>query len=264
MKKTLKILFVFLLLAGAVLCGIAMAAEIHDIDMETGDKSQWDANSDADSDVQATAGSALAGTNYGLDFRIDDANNAYQQMTQADTGTGDFRLRFYIDPNSLTMAAWDEFELCSWYTNPSPYFVFKIRLQYNGSSQYVLIFTDYNDAGPLNNTSVAIGDEPNYAEVHIHQAADANTPDGTTQFLVGGVSKYTRSSEDNYDIFNQASVWRAGIVQGADAGTSGAFFMDQFYTTDDAAEIGAYTPPAAASGGSKPRIMNYYKRLRSN
>ncbi len=87
-----------------------MARIVH-IRHEMGDLSEWTSTTTDSGNLSVEVAAALAGTGFGLQFVIDDTNTLQAQKTFTELGASptDLRLRFYIDPNSLTMATNDEF-----------------------------------------------------------------------------------------------------------------------------------------------------------
>lgn len=216
---------------------------IIDIDIEAGNLDEFNSTSTDEGDLSAHADAALAGTNYGMKLVINDATAIYGQITQGDTGTGDLRIRYYIDPNTLTMSDGDKFEIHYWGSGVSPWVNYTMSLEKSGSD-YQLTIKPYNDAGSLAEDSAVITDDPHYVEIYIHQATNNSSNDGTIEWWINGVSKGTWTNVDNYDVFAGSDNMRFGMCSGRDEGTSGTFYIDQIKANNDGSEIGAHSPPA--------------------
>ena len=210
------------------------------IDHETGDLSQYTGNSTDSGDLSVAAEAALAGTNYGMKLVIDDTNNLYAYKDITSNTSGKARLRFYIDPNSITMANADELEVFASYRTAS--FTVGVRLMYvkfnyTTAGGYAIRAAIIDDGGVANLTSsYAITDAPHYVEVYLQRASSAVASDGSLQLWIDGVSKQTVTGIDNYDRF-------AGYVRtvlGAytlDSGTSGTLYLDELVVNDDGSAI---------------------------
>jgi hypothetical protein len=213
---------------------VALAATVFNIDNETGNLTQYTNTSGA---VSATAGAALAGS-YGLSTIVS-ATVAWGRkvVTQAAIA----RFRFYIDPNTITMANGDAFVIQNLQQNASPYAVFEqIQLKYVTGTGYQLAVDIYNDAGYLATYTQNITDAPHYVEVNFVRAATSTSIDGTFAWWIDGVAKDTRASIDNYNKFSDQQ-WQTsiGAVTGRDAGTSGTIYLDEWVMNDDGSTIGA-------------------------
>jgi hypothetical protein len=224
-------------------------ADIIDIDHEGGDLSEYDSTVDVDGDMSAHADAALASTNFGMKLVIDDTNTMYGQITQVDTGTAKIRIRFYIDPNALTMGNWELFDIFNIYTTNDPWFINRLFLRTDDGGNYFIQCEAYSDAGAISTDTEGISDAPHYVELYIQQAADDASGDGNVEWWIDGVSKGTWANVDNYNIFDEMNIIRVGCISGLDAGTSGTLYIDQIKANDDGAAIGAHAEPPAGNAG---------------
>jgi len=118
-----------------------------DIDLESGDLSEFDATATDSGDLSADAAAALAGTNYGLKCVIDDTNAIYGTANLSPPASGILRGRFYLDPNSLTMANGDAFRVLRlWDTAGGGAIIFAVNLAYYTATGYRLLAIAYDDA----------------------------------------------------------------------------------------------------------------------
>jgi len=224
---------------------------IIDIDHEGGDLTEYTSTSTDSGDLSVAAGAALAGTNYGLSLVIDDATGIYGIISFASpySTTGIFRGRFYIDPNSLTMANNNNFRLVA-INNSALGAVAEIRMGYsNGVGHTIAAMIVDDTAAESFTTYYGITDEPHYVEFNLIRATNDSSADGSIQLWIDGVSKQTVGSKDNYDRFNTLRVVNFGAISGIDAGTSGTFYLDELVVNDDGGEIGPVSTGATGTLG---------------
>lgn len=214
-------------------------AEIANIGFETGDLSQFDSTVIDGGDLSVSAGAALAGSSYGMQAVIDDTTAIYGQANIGSWpgAATSLRYRFYIDPNSLTMAEGDDF----WMAIVNGQMI--VRLGYSGGN-FIITGVYYGDGGYLGDNSDTITDAPHYIEGLINRAATDVSADGSYQFWIDGALVATYLNADNYDSFNNINNFRLGAPSSLDAGTSGTFYLDQLIIRNDDTEIG----PVPAGG----------------
>ncbi len=142
---------------------------------------------------------------------IDDNNNVYVQDSTPNAKQY-YHDRFYFNPNNITMASGDIFDLLQGYTSSTN--VFRIQMQKSGSTYQVRI-GERNDAGAWTDSAwhnLASG--WNGLEIDYQAAHNA----GSFSLWIGGMLKATLSAIDN-DGSKIDSV-RLG-AQGVDTGTRG-------------------------------------------
>lgn len=211
-----------------------------DVTHETGDLTQYDSTVTDGGDLSVTTAAKLAGTSYGLDLEIDDTNSIYGYKNWDGTSGDDFRCRYYIDPNSLTIPTAKLFTILFLDLSASPNAAGLMDLRYDGS-HYELRAMAKEDGGAENYTSYYdITDEPHYTEYHLERAANSGSSDGQLRFWIDGALQQTISNLDNYDLWDLWDGVGIGAVFGIDAGTSGTFYIDEFKANDDGSEIGEY------------------------
>ena len=209
---------------------------IWDCDIEAGDLTEF-AGQISD-DISAAAAAALAGTSYGLSVLVNDTTDNYVYPTTLSpvNTAGKCRIRFYFDPNSLTMAA--DNNLALYIQRGGGNNLALVSLVYLGS-QYRIYVTIYNDAGGTSQTEAsAITDAPHYIEAYLIRATNSTSSDGSLQLWIDGADIATLSGVDNYDRFTSFNSYRWGAISKA-AGTSGTFYLDQLVVNDDGGAIGA-------------------------
>lgn len=215
-----------------------------DIDFEAGDLAEFTSTVTDSGDLSAHADAALAGTNYGMKLVLDDTTAIYGIINCAAPVSGVLRTRFYIDPNSLTMANNDVFTLCGFYNGTTQ----RARINfYRSGSTYLFFFALQDDAGTFGiASSIIVPDAPTLVEWLVKKATTADSNDGTITCWLDGVQMATKADIDCYTNFATIDAFRFGAVIGVDATTSGTFYLDQLVITDTNTRIGRY------GGGTNP------------
>lgn len=213
-------------------------AIIIDIDHEGGNLNEYTSTVDPDGDeLNATVGAALAGTDYGLAVTIDDTDAVYGVYTLGTANiSGVVRARFYIDPNSLTMANLDQFLIARFNVTEGGNAFLLINIVMSASVYYIRLQV-IDDAPSGTYMSLhSITDEPHYIEVKHIRSSGAD--DGSVQLWIDGANKQTISDIDNDTCAATFQQIQFGAVSGVDAGTSGTFYLDELVVRDDDTEIG--------------------------
>lgn len=213
---------------------------IIDYNFEDGTLNEFGSTVTDSGDLSAQAAAALAGTSYGMQAVVDDATNIYGLTIGINNTSGKMRLRFYFDPNSLTMGSAELFTL--YYARSAvPNTFMQVQLRWSGSV-YQIIATITNDAASSTpTTAINITDAPHYVEVYLQRASSDVASDGRIDVWVDGAGQQSVTGVDNYDRFNNFNQFLFGATVGLDAGTSGTFFLDELVINDDGSLIGAYS-----------------------
>lgn len=203
----------------------------------TGQADSFDSTTGAGFSVSADA--AMAGSSYGMAVAITTTANRFAVKGISAPASGKLRLRFYFDPNSLTMADNDSFEMHQARLSGAPYSLSACSITRTGGA-YVLSFDPQNDAGwfYVAGNTVAISDGPHYIETYFTRAATNVSADGTASCWVDGVLLKAVTGIDNYDAFALLSAIWLGPDYALDAGTSGTLYYDELLVNDDGSEIG--------------------------
>lgn len=147
------------------------------------------------------------------------------------------RARFYIDPNSFTMATSDNFYVL-WLKTAGGQSSAYVRIE-RSSTQYKVYAGMRDDIGNYADTSrYQITDASHYVEVEFKRAANSSSVDGTTKLYIDGTLQETVSSQDVFDV-NRPTKCYLGAVNGLDPGTSGTFYLDDLVLRDSSTIIGA-------------------------
>lgn len=235
-------------------------ATLWDIDHETGDLSQYDSTVTDGGDLSVEAAAALAGTSWGLQCQVDDANDIYGQIASLDPGTGKFRFRFYIDPNSLSMPNNDMFHVSLQYTNIAPWLLCIVSF-WRTAGVYVISFFPYDDAGPLASHTEILSDAEHYIEMYIEKETFDGGNDGRVRCWLDGVLKKDYVNVENFKVFQNMSVLRFGSVVAMKTTTSGSFYLDQLKANDDGSEIGAHVEPHVTGNRNRGLWIEHPERF---
>ena len=218
------------------------------------DLSEFDSTVTHGGDLYWAAAAALAGTAGGVACLIDDQTAIYGVVTQAAPVSGELRYRFYVDPNSLTIANGDNFYLLMLRaTAPQVYLHWHCLLR-NVGGVLKLGSKAYDDGDSLSMQTCTITDAPHHVEVHIERASSDVAADGRVRWWVDGVLVSTDADVDNYDTFGSITDFRLGAVSGIDVTTFGTFYLDEFRANDDGKRIGPV--------GLSARIDHHYRTRR--
>ena len=210
---------------------------IVEIDLETGDISQFDSVTGAD--ISVAAGAALNGTNFGLQIILNDADPDFGSKSISPPLSGILRGRYYTDPNSFAITTnWTGYVPLTIVASLTPYRIFLSEVLRSGATYYAQL-TVYKDDG--SNVAIAnkvITDASQRIEVQVTRASSNVAADGTAELWIGGVSQGTLSGIDNYDIWGSITNIDFG-ARGQDAGCSGIVYCDELKINNTGAVIGA-------------------------
>ena len=231
MLKT-KILTIILII---LLCfGIVYGATVFNDDFESGDLSAWSSNVNDSGDLSAHADAAMNGS-YGLKVVMDDQTAIYCKDTSP-SAEARYRLRFYVDPNGLTMVNGEDQSIFQ-AVDAVDDAIFKIRFIYHTTELYRINVMTKEDGGWSYSNDYTISDAPHYIELDWLAATGVGQNDGSTQFWIDGVSKETFSNLDNDT--KAVTDCYLGALANITANTEGTFYLDEFVSNDDGTEIGA-------------------------
>jgi len=194
------------------------ADTIFNADFETANLSQWTSNVNDSGDLSASDSADYWGL-YGLQAVLDDNNAIYVQDDTPNNET-QYRTRFYVNPNSLTMATNDVLDLFTGRNSTTD--VLRIQLQKTTTSYQIRagLLPD----GTSTWTDTSWYDIPNaWSAVEIHYQAFANS--GSLTLWLDDIQKQSLTFIDN-DTRTLTDV-RLGS-QGMETGTRGTIYFDDF------------------------------------
>ncbi len=190
--------------------------------------------------MSATAGAALVG-NCGLQMAIDN-NTATYLTDDSPYAEVRYRMRFYLDPNSLVMAQKNMFLLFYGHQGTSPA-VLRVDLRrYNDNYQLrsgLLLDSTTWKLTPY----YTISDAPHSIEIEWQAATAVGANNGSLGFWIDGVLKRTLTGIDNDT--RRIDRGRLGAFS-VDTGTRGTFYIDEFVSVRDTyvGPVGAATTTA--------------------
>ena len=193
-------------------------------DFESGDLSTWSGSVTNSGNLSVQTSAALVG-NMGL--RVNIINNTSMYMTDnSPTAEKHYRVRFYFDPNSITMASGDAHNIFYAYSGNATTALIRSAFFYT-SSQYRLNMQVRNDADAwLTTSTITLSDAPHVIEFEWQAASAPSGNDGKFLLWQDGslVSSITGLDNDARGI----DVVRFGPSAGIDTGTRGIYYLDAF------------------------------------
>ncbi|HXF62205.1 MAG TPA: hypothetical protein VNK95_11345, partial [Caldilineaceae bacterium] len=211
---------------------------------ESGNLSAWSANRSDGGDLSVSPAAALVGSN-GLQAVIDDSLAIYTDSTSA--AERRYRVRFYFDPNSITMANGDNHYLFYGYSG-SFTAVLRVQLSFANNS-YQLRAALRDDGNTWRNSSWAtLSDAPHVVELDWQAATAPGANDGALSVWLDGVQHAEITGVDNDT--RRIDRVRLGAVAGIDSGTGGVYYFDAFESRRQSyigAAPGAQAPPPSLS-----------------
>jgi len=137
-----------------------------------------------------------------------------------------YRVRFYFDPNSTSMASGDYLYILQGYATSSNAIVLRVEIKNNGGV-YQVRAKILNNSGSWQSTSyVTITDAPHSLEVYWRAASAAGVNDGQLTFWVDGTQQGNLTGIVN-DTYRMESV-RFGAPYISATALSGSFYFDAF------------------------------------
>jgi len=190
---------------------------------ETGSISAWSSSVTDSGDLSVNSSAALAGSTYGLQALLDDNNSIYVTDDTPNAETR-LRVRFYFDPNTLTMANGNSFCLLlgiSSASNPV------ICLEFRRQSSYQLRLSAVDDLHHSVFTPwVTLSDAPHFIEFDWRAAFPQGANNGSITLWLDGVQQANITGIDN-DLLLIDRV-QLGAVNGVDTGSRGRVFFDAY------------------------------------
>jgi hypothetical protein len=190
---------------------------------ESGSLAAWSSSAIDGGDLSVNASAALVGSQ-GLRAVI---NNTASIYVTDDTPNVEarYRVRFYFDPNSITMSNGNAHYIFYGYTGPSTDVV---RIEFRRSSGlYQLQAALRNDKSSWTTGSwITISDAPHFIELDWRASTAAGANNGSLAFWIDGVQQASLTGVDNDT--RRIDRIRLGAVSGLDSGTSGTYYFDAF------------------------------------
>ena len=212
---------------------------IIDIDLETGDTSQFDSVVETGGDASATAAAALAETTYGLAITPTGAGGAIYGQKGVGTDystTNVLRWRFYIKRHTLNGETGWSAQVIKLYNSAGEIIAYVTMKTVGGLSVNATIMTD---AGGYNTTheGYILTYDQHCVEVKLIRATSSSSSDGSIEIWIDG-SRYNEAITgiDNYDRFNNFSYAQLGIQ--TSTGMNGTLYLDELVINNTGTLIG--------------------------
>lgn len=191
---------------------------------ESGNLSAWSSSFTDSGDLNVSSSAALVG-NYGLRAVIDD-NNAIYVTDDSPNAETRYRVRFYFDPNSITMSGNNDYYIFYGYAGSSTQ-VLQLQLRSSGTS-YQLQAALRNDSSSWTNSGwFNISDAPHYIELDWRASTASGANNGSLTFWIdGGAPRASLTGVDNDT--RRIDRIRLGAASGIDNGTRGTTYFDAF------------------------------------
>jgi predicted outer membrane repeat protein len=190
---------------------------------ESGNLSAWTSSTTDGGDLSVSTAAALKGSQ-GMQAVIDDTTAIY---VTDDTPNAEprYRMRFYFDPNSLTMANGDSHIIFRGFAGSS---TIVLRIEFGFSSgAYQIRAGLLNDGSTWTETNwFTISDASHAIEVDWRAATAAGANDGGLTLWIDGSQQADLTGIDNDT--RRVDRARLGPVASLDAGTSGTSYFDAF------------------------------------
>jgi len=191
-------------------------------DGEEGDESDWDAVVENGSSLFDVSTDAEKFGTYGWKITIDGNDTAYGALTDP-VGETAMTIDWWLDPNSLTMADNDAFNIV---TCAAEIFC---QMTYSTALGFRSRVITLNDSAGYDSTSwYSINDAWNH--IRIVWAQSSGSDDGYLYFYLDGVLQQALTGLDNDGVSIDEVYF--GATGGIDDGTSGIFYMDDCAWSD--------------------------------
>ncbi|MHA2163333.1 MAG: hypothetical protein ACXABF_13010 [Candidatus Thorarchaeota archaeon] len=201
---------------------------LHSIDFETQDFSEFDSLTDPDNDLFVSQENSMFG-NWGMGVIIDDDTPVYGTKNILISST-EIRYGFYADYNGLTTPTDNEFIICS-LNGPSGTVQEVYFNQFSG--QMRIVSRTYHDIGGSAISIDAITDEPHYFETRIIRETSDGAGDGIATIWIDGVQTFQTVDRANFIRFNAIDNISMGAYTAPETGTSGTLYFDKLSVSDD-------------------------------
>lgn len=212
---------VLLTVLGTVYAGVNL---IFSDGFESGDTSAWGSTVGKTNSLNVNANAAMNATSFGLEILVSGAGNPVFVSSLAATDEPVISVRFWLDPNGITMADGDELVILRARQSGPTADVFDIVFGRTDPSGYHLgMNAQDNDAGLTETAYITIPDAPVRITGVWIQSPDPG-PNGLLQLQVGRDAVMQVVANSNFDVDSI----RFGAVTGAIDGMSGSFYLDEF------------------------------------
>lgn len=221
---------------------LAEAGEaIIDVDLETGDLSEFTSTDTDSGDMHVTA-SGLAGTGYKLQCDINDTNSMYGTVEITPSTSGIWRARFYFDPNTITWPNSSDTELMVLQGGPTEWGeVVIVKFGKDGSGNYVIQSLVQVDTGSYDSSGLhIISDDVHWIEIEL--VKNTGGSNGRHRLWIDSLSSAVYDSGATLDNDTKApdvTYCYVGAFGGVPySAPGGSLYIDQLVVNDTGEEIG--------------------------
>jgi hypothetical protein len=223
---------------------------------ESGNFGAWSRAVTDGGDLSVTPGAALAGSR-GLQVLLDDTVAIYATDDRPNSESS-YQVTFRLDPNSVPMNSGSAHTIFYGYVGASTP-VLRLDLRFANNSYYLRPYAR-NDASTWLAPAAwyAISDAPHQVELTWRAATAVGANNGRLRLVIDGVQKANLTTIDNDT--RRIDRVRLGAVVGIDAGSLGAYFLDDFASyraavSSAGAEIEEETPVVEEPVGAEEEFV---------
>jgi hypothetical protein len=191
---------------------------------ESGTLSTWTSNSVGNGSLSVSTISALTG-NYGMQANISGQTKMYVEDASP-VAEPRYRVRFYFDPNSISMVSGDNIYILQGYATGSNTIILRVEFKYSAGVYQVRLRALDNSGVWISTLPITITDAPHALELDWLAASAAGANDGQATFWVDGVQQGSLTGIAN-DSYRMESV-RLGAPYLGSATMSGLIYFDAF------------------------------------
>jgi PKD domain len=190
---------------------------------ESGNLTAWSANVTDSGDLSVSPAAAIVGSQ-GLQALIDN-NTAIYLTDDLPNAEIRYRMRFYFDPNSISMANGDAHYVFYGYTGTSTII---LRVEFRRSSNlYQIRAALLNDGSTFTNSNwFTISDAAHNIELDWRASTAVGSNNGFLTFWIDNIQQANLTGIDNDT--RRIDRVRLGSVAGIDTGTRGTYYFDAF------------------------------------
>ncbi|HKY54733.1 MAG TPA: choice-of-anchor Q domain-containing protein [Anaerolineales bacterium] len=190
---------------------------------ESGNLSAWSSSTINGGDLSVSPSAALIG-NWGMQALIND-NNILSVTDNSPNAEPRYRVRFYFDPNSISMSSGDAHFIFKAFMGTSTEVV---RLEFRQLSGVYQIRPGafQNDSSWVYNNWFTISDGPHSIELDWRAASASGAGDGYLTMWIDGGGQIMLATVDNSGKWIDSA--RLGALTGIDTGTRGTYYFDAF------------------------------------
>ncbi|MCI0551458.1 MAG: hypothetical protein L0287_10915, partial [Anaerolineae bacterium] len=190
---------------------------------ESGSFSAWTSSAINGGDLSVSASATLMG-NQGMQALIND-NNTISVTDDSPNAEPRYRVRFYFDPNSITMASGDAHFIFKAFMGTSTEVV-RLEFRQSAGAYQIRHGAFQNDSSWVYNNWFTISDAPHSIELDWFAATTSGPSNGRLTLWIDGGGQIILAGVDNGGKWIDSV--RLGALTGIDNGTRGTYYFDAF------------------------------------